>query len=96
VSAIRLTKTLVKPRRNENTMSKYTYAIQTNLKYNYESRLAQHIIDNYGFNALDELFMNMLDRAMAEHDMYSNNTNAENLSEEFIANVAKRMLKEYR
>lgn len=77
-------------------MSKYTYAIQTNLKNNYESRLAQHIIDNYGFNTLDELIMNILDKVMWEHDMYSKDTDAENLTEEFIAEVAKSILKHYK
>ena len=77
-------------------MSKYTYAIQTNLKNNYESRLAQHIIDNYGFNTLDELIMNILDRIMYEHDMYSNDTDSGDLTEEFIAEVAKSILKEYK
>ena len=77
-------------------MSKYTYMIETTLKYNYESRLADHIIKHYGFHTLDELMMNVLDRAMSEHDMYCNDTrDAEEETEEFIAKIAKNMIRDY-
>ena len=77
-------------------MSKYTYAINTNLKYQAESRLAQHIITNHGFHALDEMIMYMLDRAMTEHNMYYDGVDVQDMPEKHIAQVAKSMLKEYK